>query len=106
VSLNVFGRTLGPASKNGRQHNPNHQVSLTIGKPFQSAVIGGVQPVDKDYGAASFAAASGEISAGGDVPPSESLASFGKTVLRALGVEDQAIEREVTLGRVVSAALR
>src|SRR5258706_10300164 len=41
ATLNVFGRTIGPSTNNGRQHNENHQVSLTIGKPFTSAVIGG-----------------------------------------------------------------
>jgi hypothetical protein len=30
LSLNVFGRTLGPGNADGRQHNPNHQVSITI----------------------------------------------------------------------------
>ena len=38
MSLNVFGRTLGPSNTDGRQHNPNHQVSLTIGKPFRGGV--------------------------------------------------------------------
>src|SRR5262249_51572232 len=44
MSLNVFGRTLGPSNTDGRQHNPNHQVSVTIGKPFKPGVIGGVSP--------------------------------------------------------------
>ena len=51
VSLNVFGRTMGPATTTGRNHNGNHQMSLAIGKPFSSAVIGGVAPVSGDYGA-------------------------------------------------------
>ena len=42
VSLNVFGRTIGPGNTDGRQHNPNHQVSFTIGKPFKGGIIGGV----------------------------------------------------------------
>ena len=32
MSLNVFGRTLGPGNEDGRQHNANHHVSLAIGK--------------------------------------------------------------------------
>src|SRR5262249_48643813 len=40
VSLNVFGRTLGPGTRDGRQHNANHQVSVTIGKPLKGGVIG------------------------------------------------------------------
>src|SRR2546430_9734238 len=35
MSLNVFGRTIGPTNTDGRQHNENHQVSITIGKPFR-----------------------------------------------------------------------
>ena len=48
VTLDVFGRTLGPSNTDGRQHNPNHQVSITIGKPFKGGVIGGVGPVGND----------------------------------------------------------
>ena len=51
MSLNVFGRTLGPGNADGRQHNENHQVSIAIGKPFRGGVIGGVIPVGKDFGA-------------------------------------------------------
>ena len=47
MSLNVFGRTLGPGNTDGRQHNQNHQVSITIGKPFAGGVIGGVGPVSE-----------------------------------------------------------
>src|SRR5262249_47374667 len=59
ITLNVFGRTLmtnaGGTADNGRAHNPNHQVSVTIGKPFEGnmvgGVVGGVGPVGNDYGA-------------------------------------------------------
>ena len=51
MTLNVFGRTLGPANTDGRQHNQNHQVSVVIGKPFRAGVVGGVAPVGNDYGA-------------------------------------------------------
>src|SRR5262249_53452143 len=51
MSLNVFGRTIGAGNTDGRQHNPNHQVSITIGTPFRGGVVGGVAPVQGDYGA-------------------------------------------------------
>lgn len=105
VSLNVFGRTLGPGNENGRQHNPNHQVSLTIGKPFKSAVIGGVQPVGKDYGATPIASSSGQPAADGDISPAESLGAFGKTLLSAFGVDSATTDKAITSGRVVRAAL-
>ncbi|HEX4351480.1 MAG TPA: hypothetical protein VHZ95_01175, partial [Polyangiales bacterium] len=105
VSLNVFGRTLGPGNENGRQHNPNHQVSIAIGKPFKSGVIGGVQPVDKDYGAMPIASATGKGGADGDVQPGDTLASFGKTLLQAFGVDSAAIDAGITSGKVISGAL-
>ncbi|HEY2734750.1 MAG TPA: hypothetical protein VGI70_12235, partial [Polyangiales bacterium] len=105
VSLNVFGRTLGPGNENGRQHNPNHQVSIAIGKPFKSGVIGGVQPVAKDYGAMPIASATGKAAADGDVQPGDTLASFGKTLLQAFGVDSAAIDTGITSGKVISGAL-
>ena len=63
MSLNVFGRTIGPGNTDGRQHNPNHQVSLTIGKPFKGGIIGGVAPVDGDYGALAIDSKTGAASA-------------------------------------------
>jgi hypothetical protein len=105
VSLNVFGRTLGPGNENGRQHNPNHQVSLAIGKPFKSGVIGGVQPVGKDYGAKPIASASGQAAADGDIAPSDSLGAFGKTLLTAFGVDSATTDKAITTGRVVRGAL-
>jgi hypothetical protein len=86
LSLNVFGRTLGPSNTDGRQHNEHHQVSIAIGKPFKGAVIG----------------AGG---AGGDIIPAESLAAFGKTALAAVGIDAKLIDASITAGKVVPAAL-
>jgi hypothetical protein len=105
LSLNVFGRTLGPSNTDGRQHNQNHQVSIAIGKPFKGGVIGGVAPVAGDYGAVAINSTSGAGGAGGDVIPAETLASFGKTALAAVGVGAKVIETSITTGKVVPAAL-
>jgi hypothetical protein len=105
LSLNVFGRTLGPGNGAGRQHNQNHQVSIAIGKPFKSGVIGGVGRVGNDFGAVAFDAASGAPSPSGDVAPLDSLASFGKTVLAAVGIDAAAIDGQITGGKVVTGAL-
>jgi len=105
MSLNVFGRTLGPTNTDGRQHNELHQVSLTIGKPFKGGVIGGVGPVQKDYGALAIDSKTGKGVAGGDVGPLESLSSFGKTMLASVGVEGAVIDVQVTSGKVIGAAL-
>ena len=95
MSLNVFGRTIGGANTDGRQHNPNHQVSLTIGKPFASGVLGGIAPVGNDFGATNI----------GAVTPGDSLASYGKTVMSAVGIDDAYIQQVITSGSVVKEAL-
>jgi hypothetical protein len=95
VSLNVFGRTLGPANTDGRQHNPNHQLSLTIGKPFAGGIVGGVGPVAGDFGALPI----------GSIAPTDTLASFGKTVMSAVGVDSTAINSAIISGKVVAAAI-
>lgn len=102
LSLNVFGRTLGPGTANGRQHNGNHQVSLCIGKPFKGGVIGGVAPVGTDYGAVDIDSKTGAGGAGGDVRASDTLTSFGRTMLAAIGGDTSVVSGS---GAVVGAAL-
>ena len=75
ATLNVFGRS-GLGNTDGRQHNENHQVSVTIGKPFAGGVIGAVGVVDKDYGALAIDSKTGK-GAGGDDHGAGSLASYG-----------------------------
>jgi hypothetical protein len=101
MSLNVFGRTLGPGNSDGRQHNANHQVSITIGKPFRGGVIGGLGPVQNDYGALPIDSKSGAGVSGGDIAAVDTLASFGKTALAAIGADASAISG----GKVIAAAL-
>jgi hypothetical protein len=105
MTLNVFGRTLGPDSTDGRQHNPNHQVSLAIGKPFKSGVVGGVAPAKKDYGAVAIDSKSGRGGASGDIAASETLPSFGKTMLAAVGTDAKTIDGLISDGKVVQGAL-
>lgn len=105
ASLNVFGRTLGPGNTDGRQHNQNHQVSITIGKPFRGGVIGGIAPVASDYGAVAIDSATGKGGSGGDVAPANSLAAFGQTMLAAVGVSPATIATQITSGKVIAGAL-
>jgi hypothetical protein len=105
MSLNVFGRTLGPGNTDGRQHNNNHQVSLAIGKSFQGGVIGGVAPVKNDYGALAIDSKTGMGAQSGDILALDTLASFGKTMLASVGVDQKTIDTQVTGGKVVTAAL-
>jgi hypothetical protein len=105
VSLNVFGRTIGPGNTDGRQHNPNHQVSITIGKPFRGGVIGGVAPVGGDYGALAIDSGTGEGVASGDVAPVDTLPSFGRTMLTAVGVDAATVSSSISGGKAIAPAL-
>ena len=105
MSLNVFGRTLGPGNTDGRQHNPNHQVSITIGKPFRGGVIGGVGPVAPDYGALPIDSKTGAGSTSGDIRAVDTLAAFGQTMLAAIGADPTVITSPKSTGAVITPAL-
>jgi hypothetical protein len=105
LSLNVFGRTIGPGNTDGRQHNPNHQVSISIGKYLRGGVVGGVAPVGSDYGALPIQSTTGQGAPGGDISAVDTLSSFGQTVLASLGVDAATIGREILLGKVITGAL-
>jgi hypothetical protein len=104
MTLNVFGRTLG-GNGQGRQHNPNHQVSITIGKPFRGGVLGGVAPTGGDYGAVAFSSKTGAPSTSGDVSPTNALPAFGATMLAAVGASASTISAQIPGGPVVTGAL-
>jgi uncharacterized protein (DUF1501 family) len=105
LTLNVFGRTLmkngGDTTADGRAHNPNHQASIVIGSGFKGGVIGGVGPVDNDYGATNIVSATGASSASGDVKAIDSLGSYAKTLIQSVGGDTSV----VTTGKVIPAAL-
>jgi hypothetical protein len=105
ASLNVFGRTIGPGNTDGRQHNPNHQVSITIGKSIRGGVVGGITPVDKDYGATGVDSKTGQSSTSADINPIDTLASYGQTLLAAVGVDPSVISAQIDSGSVVSGVL-
>ena len=109
MTLNVFGRTIGAGNTDGRQHNPNHQVSITIGKPFKGGVIGGITPTKlgstMDYGALPVDSSSGKGTSGGDVTALETLSAYGQTMLAAVGVDPATIAAQITGGKVITGAL-
>ena len=105
MTLNVFGRSLGPGHQHGRHHNHNHQVSITIGRPFRGGVIGGVAPLRADYGALPVDSKTGAGHAEAGVKAADTLAAFGKTMLAAVGADAGLITSPHGTGQVITAAL-
>jgi hypothetical protein len=105
ASLNVFGRTLGPGNTNGRSHNNNHQVSITIGKPFLGGMIGGLAPREPDYGALPIDPRTGEGRPDAGIQPIDTLAAFAQTLQAGLGVDSTQIKSPRGTGQVITAAL-
>jgi hypothetical protein len=105
MSLNVFGRTIGQGNTDGRQHNPNHQVSITIGKPFVGGIVGGVAPVGTDYGALNINSKTGAGNSSGDVLAVDTLAAYGQTMLAAVGGDPTQITSPSGSSKVLSSAL-
>jgi hypothetical protein len=105
MSLNVFGRTIGQGNTNGRSHNPNHQVSITIGKPFVGGIVGAIGPVAGDYGALAIDSKTGAGTAGGNVQPGDTLAAYGQTMLAAVGGDPTVITSPGGTSTVLASAL-
>jgi hypothetical protein len=116
LSLNVFGRTMDVSKyTDGRNHNQDHECSIMIGKPFKPGVIGGVWPSNKtllqgaaDYGCMPISSSNGMPSATGDVAPVDTLSSWAKTVMTAVGVAPDQIAASVTNtnAKVINGALQ
>ena len=105
ASLNVFGRTLKRNAGGGRNHNQNHHVMTLFGRHVRGGVIGGVGPVDGDFGAVAIDSSTGKPSDGGDIDPLSSLESAGKTLAAALQLPADRIEQRISAGKIVSAAI-
>jgi hypothetical protein len=106
ATLNVFGRTLKQIGTKGRHHWADHQVSLLIGKPIRAGVVGGIAPgASQDYSALPIDARSGAGTTAGDIPVSQTLSAFGKTLGSAVGLPEDMLEKNISRGKVVRAAL-
>jgi uncharacterized protein (DUF1501 family) len=105
ASLNVFGRTLKRNAGGGRNHNQNHHVMTLFGKHVRGGVIGGVGPVESDFGALGIDSSTGKASDSGDIDPLTSLESAGKTLAAALQVPPDRIEKRIASGKVVTSAI-
>lgn len=103
ANMGVFGRTL--TSKDGRDHNDSHCGSVIIGKNVKAGVVGGVNPSDNDS-AAPVNSATGQASpGGGDVPFDQLLASFGKTLATAVGLDPTSVNTSITKGKTFTSVI-
>jgi hypothetical protein len=108
LSLNVFGRTLAAStSTNGRQHNENHHAAVMFGAGFQGGVIGGVEPVQGDFGAMSINSATGAgvPNGGGDIAFGNTLQSMGVTFGAGAGIASSFLTQNIAGGSIVPGAL-
>ena len=107
LQMNVFGRTMAVAHKgtSGRDHLGNHHCSVMIGKGLKGSVVGGVTPMNGDYGALAIDAATGSGVSVGDVPFGETFAAVGKTLGAAVGVDSTYLNANINGGKVVTGAL-
>jgi hypothetical protein len=111
ASMNVFGRTLTMQGA-GRSHNRNHHLTLLIGKNVKGSVIGGVTPMNGDYGALPINSKTGKGESSGDIALVDSLTSVGKTLGVALGIPKATVDRTIVFastgapaGTVIAPAL-
>ncbi len=108
LSLNVFGRTLAAStSTNGRQHNENHHVAVMFGSGFQGGVIGGVEPVQGDFGAMSISSMTGAgvANGGGDISFANTLQSMGATFGAGAGVAPAFLTQNIEGSTIIQPAL-
>jgi len=114
AAMNVFGRTLAfkgaGTDSAGRDHLANHHCTLLIGKGVKAGVIGGVEANGNDFKAMALSSTTGQgvpkdQASSADIAFGDTLGAVGKTLGAAIGVPAQALEDNITQGKVVTAAL-
>lgn len=107
ASLFVFGRTLQLNASGGRDHNGAHHVSVMFGPRIRPGVVGGLANFgDGIYGATGIDPATGQNAAGGPLPASATLTAWGRTLMRAICLPDEAADRRLPGGQVVEGMLQ
>ncbi|MEM6996925.1 MAG: DUF1501 domain-containing protein, partial [Myxococcota bacterium] len=106
-TLNVFGRTHKKQGYAGRDHHDGHHTMLLMGPGIAPGVIGGIAPNrdGSEYISQPIDSVTGAADIDGDVPFEETLGAAGKTLGRALGVDEARLDEIVTPGKIVQAAL-
>ncbi len=110
AALNVFGRTMSLERKGyeGRDHNNRHHCTIMIGSPLRGSVIGGIEPITKEFSATAIDPDSGGPIPNGEergIPFDETFQSMAKTLGAALGVDRPYLDEQIEGGQVIDAAL-
>jgi hypothetical protein len=105
MMLNVFGRTYKNQGMVGRTHWANGHCTTIISKNVVPGVIGGLIPQGSDYQASPIDSTSGKASSSGDIPFTDTFGSMAKTVGRVLGLPQDVLDQNITLGKTVTSAL-
>ncbi|MEM9187593.1 MAG: DUF1501 domain-containing protein [Myxococcota bacterium] len=93
ATADVFGRTARINPGNGRGHYGNLASGLIIGTHLSGGVVGGYEFTDNNKAYASGINSTTGKSDAPDIPPSDTLAAYFKSVMRAAGVPEE--RREV-----------
>ncbi|MBC7661455.1 MAG: hypothetical protein H7249_17300 [Chitinophagaceae bacterium] len=103
---NVFGRTLRKDDVvNGRNHNDSHHVSLMMGANVKGSLIGGLGNDGKSFKALGLDSSTGLGTNSGDIAYSDTFASMGKTMAKAVGFSDALIDANIRIGKTIRSAL-
>lgn len=110
ASLNTFGRTLIRNSGGGRNHNGQHHSLVTFGPGIKPGVVGGLEPTYSkgaitDFKATDIDSRSGSAAQNGDIPFAETLVASGKTLAKAVGIDDSIINTRFDGGKIITGAL-
>jgi uncharacterized protein (DUF1501 family) len=102
---NVFGRTFDTRGDAGRNHNGAAHTTMLFGARVRAGVYGGHARSGDDWEAQGIDPATGAGVGRGGIAPEDTLASMGKTLCAAVGLDAATIDDRVRLGQVVTAAL-
>ena len=97
--MNVFGRRLYRNGRGGRDHNRHHSVMVAFGRQINGGAYGGL---DGEGRCRHIRLNNGRPTNRGGIAPEESLASAGKTLLKAMGHRNQAINQRISAGRILN----
>ncbi|MCA9526882.1 MAG: DUF1501 domain-containing protein, partial [Myxococcales bacterium] len=102
---NVFGRTFETRGNAGRNHNSVAHTAMILGPRVKAGVYGAYARQGDDFAAQGINPRTGAGVASGGIAPGETLASLGKTLCAAVGLDDATIDAEIRAGQIIRGAL-